>query len=216
MNDQEIIELSMQSESVDQLALALATAKKAMKVAKQSGRNPFFKSAEKKDGSHYSTMQDVDEAISQALSDAGLAPVTVQPIQVHGEWMAYGVLRHKSGQWIAGYVPLLMQKRDMQALKSALTYAQRMLTLMLTGGVSGEDDDGNATVSPPSEPVKKSHPQAALTAMQVAVADRNETEAMKLLNLAKLRESEKVLPRGTASKMQQMFDNAFQKEAVSG
>ncbi len=208
--------IQLQSEAVDQLALALAKAKLSMRVAKQSGRNPFFKSAEKRDGSHYSTMQDVDEAVSKALSDNDLAPVTVQPLPMGGEWIAYGVLRHKSGQWIAGYLPLMMGKKDMQALKSACTYAQRTLTLLLTGGVSGEDDDGNdAVAAKPAAPARAT-PDVAMQALQAAIDKGDETEARKVLAKAKLRESEKALPRGTAARLQGVFDEAFTTEAVHG
>jgi len=197
----------LSSEHLDKFAEALAEAKTRMKVAKQSGRNPFFKSDKSRDGSRYSTMQDVDAAISEALCSAGFAPVTVQPMREAGEWMAYGALRHKSGQFIAGYLPLLNPKGDMQGLKSALTYAQRMLTLMLAGGISGDDDDGNGT-----RPDTEGKEIIAMKELDKAIHAKDEDAARKTLGLIKLRETERKLPKGAGARAAKRFQTAFAKE----
>lgn len=201
--------MQTQSESTKALAEGLAKAKAKFKVAKQSGRNPFFKSQDKKDGSHFSTMADIDEACSAALSAEGFAPVTVQPLVMDGQMVAYGVLRHKSGEWIAGYIPLINAKGDMQGLKSAMTYAQRMLTISLTGCVSGEDDDGNGTVGATDANKAQVKAMEAMAAMREAAEANDETKARKVLAHIRLREGEKALPKGTVDRAQQMFDDAF-------
>jgi len=210
MNDQEVDELVFRTSDVfqlgsdeqDQLNAALAAAQPKMSVIKQSGVNPHFKSK-------YSTIVDVWNALYGSLNECGLS-VTVQPIRMDGEWVARGVLRHKSGQWIAGFLPLLMMKRDMQAMKSAMTYAQRTLTIALTGAASGEDDDGNAACEQPTAAEKTSAvTEKALAKLTDAISASDIDEANKLVALIKLRESEKAVAKGTAARAVKMFSEAF-------
>lgn len=208
--------MQMQSESIAKLAEALSKAKAEMKVARQSGRNPFFKSAASKEGSKYSTMADISESQSAALSNNGLSPVVVQTCCMDGQWMAVGKLMHSSGEWIAGYVPLMTGKGDMQSFKSATTYAQRILTLLLTGGVSGEDDDGNEAVAEPAVHRKQVKAMEGLAALRKLCEAGNPDEAHKFLQKIKLREAEKAVPAGTSDKARQMFDQFFAQETVSG
>jgi len=208
--------MQMQSESIAQLAEALSKAKAEMKVARQSGRNPFFKSAASKEGSKYSTMADISESQSAALSNNGLSPVVVQTCCMDGQWMAVGKLMHSSGEWIAGYVPLMTGKGDMQSFKSATTYAQRILTLLLTGGVSGEDDDGNEAVAEPAVHRKQAKAMEGLAALRKLCEAGNPDEAHKFLQKIKLREAEKAVPAGTSDKARQMFDQFFAQETVRG
>ena len=209
--------MQMQSESIAKLAEALSKAKAEMKVAKQSGVNTFFKSASSKEGSRYSTMADISESQSEALSNNGLSPVVVQPCCMDGQWMAVGKLMHSSGEWIAGYVPLMTGKGDMQSFKSATTYAQRILTLLLTGGVSGEDDDGNAAVGhEPAVHKKKAKAMEGLAALKKLCEAGNQVESHKFLQKIKLREAERAVPSGTTDKAQKMFDDFFAEETASG
>jgi hypothetical protein len=209
--------MQMQSESIAKLAEALSKAKAEMKVAKQSGVNTFFKSAASKEGSRYSTMADISESQSEALSNNGLSPVVVQPCCMDGQWMAVGKLMHSSGEWIAGYVPLMTGKGDMQSFKSATTYAQRLLTLLLTGGVSGEDDDGNAAVGrEPAVHKKQAKAMEGLASLRKLCEAGNPEEAHKFLQKIKLREAEKAIPAGTTDKAQKMFDDFFVEETASG
>mgnify|MGYP003117805896 CR=1 FL=1 len=209
--------MQMQSESIAKLAEALSKAKAEMKVAKQSGVNTFFKSAASKEGSRYSTMADISESQSEALSNNGLSPVVVQPCCMDGQWMAVGKLMHSSGEWIAGYVPLMTGKGDMQSFKSATTYAQRILTLLLTGGVSTEDDDGNAAVGrEPAVHKKQAKAMEGLAALKKLCEAGDPDEAHKFLQKIKLREAERAVPSGTTDKAQKLFDGFFVEETASG
>jgi len=198
----------LESDEVDQLHAALATAQASFPVIGKNSTNPHFRSS-------YSGMDDVKKALSKALGDNNLS-VTVQPIRMEGEWVARGVLRHKSGQWIAGFLPLMLMKRDMQALKSAMTYAQRTLTIALTGAASGDDDDGNAACEPAKQPSAADKSTAAMSMLKAALEGNDETEARKVLARIKLRESEKALPKGTSAKAQKLFDETFAKETANG
>lgn len=205
-----------------EMTAALARAKAKFKVAPQTGRNPFFKSPAHPHGSPYSTLQDVDAAISDALTSEGFAPITVHPRQTEsGEWIAVGVLRHKSGDQLHSEVPLFVGKRDMQGFKSALTYAQRMLTVILTGCVSGEaDDDGNATVAPQQQSRPDTARQAAngMTAeaeLRVALDSGDEAAATKALAKVKLRAKRKEIDPAVAVRAEAAFDKVFAKETAN-
>ena len=196
----------LESDETDQLSAALAQAQSKMTAIKQSGSNPHFRSK-------YSNMVDVRSSVTLPCSEFGLS-ITIQPLLMNGEWVARGVLRHKSGQWAAGFLPLMLGKRDMQAMKSAMTYAQRTLTIALTGAASGEDDDGNDAVATPTpEASKADRTTTALAMMKDVIASGSEDESRKMLAKIKLRESEKGLTKGTGSKAQAMFDEAFNQGA---
>jgi hypothetical protein len=199
----------LESEDTAELNAALALAQSKMTAIKQSGKNPHFRSM-------YSTMVDVRASVTLPCAEHGLA-ITVQPLLVNGEWVARAVLRHKSGQWVAGFLPLMMGKRDMQAMKSAMTYAQRTLTIALTGAASGEDDDGNDAVAKPTKQQEEnSLAKKAEEALEAALEVNDETAALKVLSRVKLRESEGAMPSGTVERFQKMFDQTFSEETVHG
>jgi hypothetical protein len=199
----------LESEDTAELNAALALAQSKMTAIKQSGKNPHFRSM-------YSTMVDVRASVTLPCAEHGLA-ITVQPLLVNGEWVARAVLRHKSGQWVAGFLPLMMGKRDMQAMKSAMTYAQRTLTIALTGAASGEDDDGNDAVAKPTKQQEEnSLAKKAEEALEAALEVNDETAALKVLSRVKLRESEGAMPSGTIERFQKMFDQTFLEETVNG
>ena len=205
----------------DALAEALAKAKAKFKVAAQTGRNPFFKSPAHPQGSPYSTLQDVDAAISDALTSEGFAPITIHPSRVGEDWVAIGVLRHKCGQQIQAQVPLFVSKRDMQGFKSALTYAQRMLTVILTGCVSGEaDDDGNASVAPQQQSRQDTAQTVAngMTAeaeLRKALDSGDRGSAIKALAKVRLRAKRREIDPGVAERAAAAFDKAFPEEVVN-
>lgn len=153
-----------QSAETGDLAKALCKAQSHMKTAGQTGLNTMFRNATNPQGTAFSTHADFVAATSDALTSNGLTRVLVHTdIDDTGRAFAVGVLRHgESGQWVSARLPLIYAKADMQGLKSALTYATRMLTQMLTGCAAGEsEDDGNATSSRQSE----SPPEAATVSM---------------------------------------------------
>jgi hypothetical protein len=203
----------------DQLSAALAKAKASFRVASQSGHNPFFKSPAHPKGAPYSTTADIDAAISQALSAEGFAPVTVHPRREDGQWIAQGVLRHRSGQQITAEVPMFLQKQDMQGFKSALTYAQRMLIVCLTGCVSGaDDDDGNAATQPAQQ--KGDPARRAVQGMTVeaelrrAIDQGDEANARVLMDKVRLRAKRKEIEADLLQRAEAAFDKAFPKEEV--
>lgn len=130
------------------IAAALAAAQASMGRAKKSADNPHFRSK-------YADLASVMEACMPALTGNGIA--VTQPVRREdGEMVLYTVLHHAdSGETLDdGGLPLIVNKRDMQGLGSALTYARRY-GLMAMAGIAPEDDDGNAAAAAPPKAERK-------------------------------------------------------------
>ena len=127
-----------QTESIKELATALAKAQGEIEGASKDTENPFFKSK-------YADLGSVIAAMRKPFADNGLA-VHQGPRGTNGELRLVTRIIHKSGEWLEddGF-PLLMDKQNMQGLGSATTYARRY-GLMSAAGIAPEDDDGNAAV----------------------------------------------------------------------
>lgn len=126
----------MQSESIKELATALAKAQGQMKPATKSADNPYFKSK-------YADLPAVWEAARKALADNGLS--VVQSTDCEGDAMyIVTMLCHSSGEWIKGRYPVKPIKADPQSVGSAITYARRYAFCAIVGVTAeDEDDDGN-------------------------------------------------------------------------
>lgn len=123
------------SESINELALALAKAQGKMLNAKKDSKNPFFKSS-------YADLASCFESCKQELSENGIA-IVQPPHKAEGSKICVEtVLIHASGQWISGDLELTPIKNDPQAVGSAITYARRY-GLCAMVGIAPEDDDGN-------------------------------------------------------------------------
>lgn len=126
----------MQTDTINELAEALAKAQGEIQGATKDTDNPFFKSK-------YADLAAVWDACRSPLSKNGLS-VVQQPRAFESQLRLVTRLMHSSGQWIEdeGF-PLLLTKQDMQGLGSATTYARRY-GLMAAVGIAPEEDDGNA------------------------------------------------------------------------
>ena len=131
------------SDSIKELATALAKAQGQIKGAVKDSANPFFKSK-------YADLASVVEAIRSAFAANGLSYIqSVEPSD-KDEVRVETTILHSSGEWIGcGVLALPVSKVDAQGYGSALTYARRY-SLSAATGVAPEDDDGNAaTVAKP-------------------------------------------------------------------
>lgn len=119
------------------IATALAKAQAEMSNALKDKENPHFRSK-------YADLASVRDACLPALNKHG--------ISVYSEWRPgetphlATVFLHESGEKIDTEVPILLGKRDMQGLGSAITYARRY-GLMMLAGIAPDDDDGNAAAA---------------------------------------------------------------------
>jgi len=126
--------------------IALARAQSEMSAVIKGSINPHFKSK-------YADLADVYNVILPPLNSNGLALYS-KIVTVDGEKCMRTVVYHgDSDTFIECDVPLIVQKNDMQGMKSATTYAKRIGAESICG-IAPEDDDGNAAVkSLPSEDI---------------------------------------------------------------
>lgn len=129
------------SETINELAGALAKAQGQIKGAAKDADNPFFKSK-------YADLASVWEACRAAVTANGLSVLQApRAAAFEGGWIIEVETRllHSSGQWMADSLTLPVGKPDAQGVGSAITYARRYALASFVG-VAPEDDDGNAAV----------------------------------------------------------------------
>lgn len=140
------------SDAINELAAALVKAQSELTVAVKDSNNPHLKS-------RYADLGSVWAAARGPLAANGLAVVQVGGVDGTGKPVLRTILVHKSGQWIAGDLPLEVRENKgtsiMQALGSAVTYARRY-GLQAAVGIVADDDDGNAAggAAPSQAPAK--------------------------------------------------------------
>lgn len=102
--------------------------------------NPAFRSK-------YLSLDTLMEQVMPLLNKHGLIWLTAPNFQAHGGQvepnLSYRLIHAESGEETSGTVPLILAKRDMQGLGSAVTYARRYALMAVLGLVADEDDDGN-------------------------------------------------------------------------
>ncbi len=182
------------SESIANLATALAMAQMNIKGAIKDSANPFFKSK-------YADLSSVVEAIRPAFGQCGLSYIQRIEPSDKDEVRVETILMHASGEWLScGVLNLPVSKADAQGYGSALTYARRY-SLAAACGVAPEDDDGNAA-SGKNAPQKRLETlnahldtiaavttqdalKTAYTLAYKAAKELNDTEAMTAIVAAK-------------------------------
>lgn len=124
------------SESIANLAKALAAAQGLIGGAIKDKTNPAFRSK-------YADLGAVVEAIREPLSRNGLSYVQIIH-DAEGCAAIETLIMHASGEFLScGVLSVPVSKRDAQGYGSALTYCRRY-SLSAAFGVAPEDDDGNA------------------------------------------------------------------------
>ena len=136
------------SETINELAAALAKAQGQFHSANRSRLNPFT-------NSRYATLADVMDVCRTPLSENGLSLIqTPETCDTPDLVVITTRLMHSSGQWIEGTVcfPVVNVGKggqrlsaDAQSVMSAYTYARRCgISSILGIAQDTEDDDGNA------------------------------------------------------------------------
>lgn len=128
------------SESISELAAALAVAQAAMPAIPKNGRGQVGQQP-----TSYVTFDDLVTTVRAPLADNGLSFTQMLD---EGPSLTT-VLLHKSGQWIASSTPVDAMEANkgtnaMQAFGSTLTYLKRYALAAMLGVVSDEDDDGRS------------------------------------------------------------------------
>lgn len=123
------------SETIAELAAALAEAQGEMENASKNSQNPHLKN-------RYADLAEILNTIRPCLSKHGLS-FSQHPSFIDGMVHVETVLLHKSGEWMSSTISTPVQKADPQGVGSATTYARRY-SLAAIVGLSQEDDDGHA------------------------------------------------------------------------
>lgn len=180
----------MQSESINELAGALAKAQGQMANAVMNRTNPHFKSK-------YADLSSVLDSTRGPLSANGLA--VIQTMQATERGMVLrSTLAHSSGQWIATEYPLPATQRPHE-MGSALTYARRYSLAALICNSADEDDDGNvAMTAKPNNGTRISEKE--LKELRDLI-DRKETDVVKICKHLKLAKIEDITPEQFATIM---------------
>lgn len=136
----------MKSESIGNLAAALALAQGEIKHAIKDSDNPFFKSK-------YADLGSVWDACREPLSKNKLS-VSQLILYENGFSFLESLLLHSSGEWLSSKYPIIPIDGKPQSLGSAITYARRYSLSSLVGIASEEDDDGNQASGIDKKPKK--------------------------------------------------------------
>jgi hypothetical protein len=147
------------SESIVEVAKALAAFQSEVKQPEKDGNNPHFKSK-------YVTLDGTVKAIHDCAPKFGLS-YTQMPVSNENGVGVITVIFHSSGQFIE-FEPFILplDKKTAQGTGSSLTYARRYALSAAFGIVSDVDDDGNEATAnaPDAKPV--SSKQVGLIKMQ--------------------------------------------------
>lgn len=133
------------SESIAELAKALASFHSEVKQPLKDKENPFFKSK-------YVPLENVVEAITDIAPKHGLSFIQY-PVNQDNKVGVVTILMHSSGEWIETE-PIFAQpaKQDAQSTGSVITYLKRYSLSAVFGITSDEDDDGNNATFGNSQP----------------------------------------------------------------
>ena len=127
---------------------ALAAAQMEFGTVTKGAVNPAFKS-------RYADLADVAAVVIPTLASHGVAVLHYIVGDAHDR-MRTEFVHGDSETRVNCDVPLLVDRNNMQGMKSATTYAKR-IGLESLSGVAPEDDDGNAAVvaAPKQEPLRE-------------------------------------------------------------
>jgi hypothetical protein len=140
------------SESIKELAEALAKAQAEIGNAGKNAANPHFRS-------RYADLAEVLNTVRPVFAQHGLSVMQFPGFE-SGMVSVETVIAHSSGEWISSTLHAPVSKHDAQGVGSALTYARRY-SLAACAGIAQEDDDGEAAVGRTvagkanAEPIKK-------------------------------------------------------------
>lgn len=207
-----------QSDTINELATALAKAQAEMTHAAKGVDNTFFKSK-------YADLPAIIDVARPHLAKNGLSVVQLPDVDEAGNITLMTQLMHASGQWMRSWYPVKPVKNDPQGFGSALTYARRYSYASITGvSAVGEDDDGNAASEksnkPPeykgvfdSEDLLSTFVANCVTAIKAA-ENGPAVKDQKELNLAKwnaMKDSSNPLDRGGYEAIVATYNEAFNK-----
>lgn len=202
------------SESIKNIAKALAQFQAEVKNPSNTEMNPFFKSK-------YAPLNDILNLARPLLSKNGLS-VLQSPSGDGQNVTVTTLITHESGEWIeSDPLTLKADKATAQGAGSAITYARRYALSAMLGISSEDDDDGNLASGNKSGnnatpiPEKKAAPKNdKATSKQLkklyAMAGNLKIPADEMKDLIHIRykkDSSKELTKAEASELIEEFTN---------
>jgi hypothetical protein len=146
------------SESIKELAAALAKAQAAMPAAKFDATNPFLKNK-------YASLGAIIEAARAPLAANGLSVVQLPTNEGEGIGVTT-ILMHASGEYIESTLSLLVGdekgKSTAQVAGSVITYLSRYALASLLGIYADDDTDGSQPAKKEAKPAP-AQPQSLMT-----------------------------------------------------
>ena len=192
------------SESIKELATALAIVQGQLTFAKKDSKNPFFKS-------NYADLESVWDACRELLSTNGLAIMQFPGEYLDGNMALNTIITHKSGEWMSQEMSVPVSKPDAQGAGSALTYMRRYALAAVVGVVQA-DDDGNSASN------KATSVAESATSQQIAsinaLIEQSQADEAKLLAYFK-KPSITLLSRTEAIQAISMLEKKLGAENVS-
>lgn len=127
----------IKSESIKNIAVAMAKFRQEIKQPLKDADNPYFKSK-------YVPLENVVESIDSVGGEHGLSFIQEVKTSEDGKVGVTTVIFHTSGEWLE-FEPLYLKPDNTkpQAYGSAITYARRYSLSSAFGITSDQDDDGN-------------------------------------------------------------------------
>lgn len=154
------------SESIVELAKALAAFQGEAKNPPNTAENPHFKS-------RYAPLSEILNSVRPVLAKHGLS--VIQSPGGDGDMVSMTtLLLHSSGEWVmAGPLTLKADKPTAQGAGSGITYARRY-SLSAVLGISSEDDDDGNQANKTENKKSEGAPKQATPPKQASSADRQE------------------------------------------
>jgi hypothetical protein len=202
------------SPETGKLVASLCRAQAAFPAVEKGGNNTFGRYK-------YMRYSDICEALREPLNKEGFILPQVCLTRVGGEWIAVGTLRHSSGEFVTSLCPVYLgvdkegqERKDMQSLGSAYTYAKKYLLLGLVGAWAEDDDDAQKAMPQ----AKAKVPQRTDKSLQIEALAKGEidkaktmADAQKTLDRIQLRVSERVCDPAVFDRMSELVSTRFQE-----
>lgn len=148
----------MQSDSIKELATALAKVQANIKPVKKDKTAKIPTKSGSSYSYHYADLSSVWDACRDLLTSNGLSVVQMPEAAGGGnEIYLTTILMHASGEWLSSMLLLRPSDTTPQSLGSAITYARRYALAAMVGIVADDDDDGSAgsqTRQQPQQPAR--------------------------------------------------------------
>lgn len=140
----------IKSETVKEIAGALAAFQSEVANVPKESTNPFFKSK-------YASLEAVIDTVRPTLAKHGLSFV-----QFPSEQGLTTIILHTSGEYIGSDAKIVIKDQTPQGQGSALTYMRRYALSGALGLATEDDDDGNAATTVKTAPVASQKPTVSL------------------------------------------------------